>query len=94
MQSRSAIDKGNSNKCNSSLGSGLKLKATQQTHNANFDALDNVNTSKHQSHNTQCSVMHSGLWSKKTCPSDMILPVISLYSLRSNNSMMQTLQLK
>ena len=50
--------------------------------------------SKQQSNNTQCAAMHSRLWSKKTHKSDMILPVISLYLLRSNNSMTRTSQLK
>ena len=66
VQLRSAIDKGHANEHDSSSGSGLKLKATCQTHNANIDTPDNVNTLKQQSNKTQCSVMLSGLWSKET----------------------------
>ena len=60
-----AIKKGDSSV---GSGSGLdsKIEAMQRTQRANFDALDNVNTLKQQSNNTQCAVMHSGLWSKKT----------------------------
>ena len=55
-----------SKKGDSSAGS-LKIEAMRRTQWANFDAPDNINTSKQQSNNTQCAVMHSGLWSKKTC---------------------------
>ena len=51
-------------------------------------APDNVNALKQQSNNTQCAVTHSGLLSKKTHLSDTILLVVSLFLLRSNNSMM------
>ena len=85
-------------KSNSSTGSGsgsdLKIEAMQQMQQANFDPLDNVNMSKQQSNNTQYAVTHSRLLSKKTHLSDTILPVISLFSLRSNNLITQTLQLK
>ena len=57
-----------------------------------FGALDTENASKQQSNDTQGAAMHSGLLSKKTRLSDMILPVVSLFLLRSNNSMMQTSQ--
>ena len=55
-------------------------------------APDTENVSKQQSNDTKGAVMHSRLMSKKTRESDTILLVISLFSLRSNNSMMQTLQ--
>ena len=48
------------------LGSDWKIEAVRQTQWANFDAPDNVNTSKQQSNSTQCAVTHSGLLSKKT----------------------------
>ena len=70
-QSGSVIDKVDAKKHNSSVGlgfgSGSKIEATWQTHNANFDALDKVNMSKQQSNNTQCTAMHSTLGSKKPC---------------------------
>ena len=50
-------------------------------------ALDTKNTWKQQSNDTQGAVMQNGLLSKKTRESDTILPVISLFLLRSNNSM-------
>ena len=57
-------------------------------------ATETRNTSKQQSNYTQGAAMHSRLLSKTTCESDMIELVISLFSLRSNNSTMQTSQLK
>ena len=50
----------------SGLGSDLKIKAMQQTKLANFNAPDNINMSKQQSDNSQCTATHSGLLSKTT----------------------------
>ena len=59
-----------SKKGDTSAGLGLGLdsntEAMWQTQWENFDALDNINTLKLQSNNTQCTVTHSRLWSKKT----------------------------
>ena len=66
VQLRSVIDKGDANKHDSSSGLGSQLEATYQAHNANIDSPDKVKTLKQQSNKTQCSVMHSGLWSKET----------------------------
>ena len=65
MQWENTIEKGDPS-VGLGLGSDLKIEATWQTHRVNFDAPDDVNMSKQQSNNTQCTAMHRGLWSKKT----------------------------
>ena len=84
-------------KCDSSAGSGSGLGSDLKGSNVanstgKLGAPDTTSTLKQQSNNTQGAETHSRLLSKKTHKSDTILPVISLFLLRSNNSMMQTSQ--
>ena len=87
----------NIKKCDSSAGSGSGFGLDSKRSNVanltgKLGAPDTINALKQQSNNTQGAATHSGLLSKKTQKSDTILPVISLFLLRSNNSLMQTSQ--